>query len=208
MGRVKNLFDELEDQFFLDLMDEIERDKREKRRRELNAQRGYRLAHRIKVVDAFDLWKATGHMRPNFFENDDRYDMVKILYRKKQRLSWILHAMYWRLVYNRPYKECTYKLGTGKFTRFSKLYDKIEAQHIENVKQTRWDEKRTKVRDRRNKKRETKADARRNESLRQLSKLRDSVFPSEPTPILDRDTNDYTDTQEVTRGHLIFTGWD
>ena len=204
MGRVKNLFDELEDQFFLDLMDEIERDKREQRRRERNKQRGYRLAHRIKIVDSFDIWKATAHMRPNFFDNDDRYEVVKVLYQKRQRLSWILHAMYWRFVYDRPYRECTYKLGSGKFSRFSRLYEKIEANHHENVKQARWDEKRAKVRARRKGKRESKSDARKTEALRQLSKLRDSVFPSEP--ILDRDTK-YLNSDRVERRDLIFTGW-
>lgn len=176
MGRRKlNAIEALEFGAFRDLQDEIDKERRAYERRKRNEARGKRLLRRIYVVDHFDLWKATAHMRPNAFGNYDRFERVKELHNKKARLQWILYAMYYKFVFNTPYNgmDRDKKLPT-KFSKFAKQYDRLYEDHLENVRQARWDEKRARVRARKQK-RGSKSDARKNEQLSQLSKLRDYV---------------------------------
>lgn len=135
--------------FYEDYLAERVKDQKRKERQARNRAKAGRLLKRLQFVRDFDVWKATEHIEPDFFgDNTRRFNRVKQLHAKKNRIWWVLNALYhyWAFDYVAP--------GTNPkrgltYSKYCKVYMGHKENHKENVLQAKWDAKRAKVRERR-----------------------------------------------------------
>ena len=126
------------------------REERYRAKRERNSVKARRIHLRLNRVLAFDPWKHTADIKPDVFgDNHERIEAVKELANKRGRIAWVLWCMYHHWMFNvlapgaRPYG--------NKYSKHRRLWFKYHDEVQERARQARWDKKRKRVRNRRNK---------------------------------------------------------
>lgn len=129
------------------LKDKFEADEKERARVARNRAKASRLLGRIERVRAFDIWEATKHIDRNFYgENDKRNTRVKQLYAKKNRIEWMLTAIYKFWAFDETVVGFNPRLGLKRWSRIRKKFLLMREEHHERVLQIKWDIKRQRVR--------------------------------------------------------------
>lgn len=156
--KTADFFDELEftDGFFAELDEMIRQDalalarlERYWAKRAANLPKAQRLHKRMCLVRDFDIWEATKHIVPDFFDNcDERYEAVKALHTKRERILWVLTVMYNYWGHDHVLPGANPRKGM-KYSKQRKLYLGLLDKLAEKVKQDNWDRKRARVRERR-----------------------------------------------------------
>jgi hypothetical protein len=134
--------------FFRDCDAMIAQDKRTAKRRRINQAKARRIYPRLLRVRAYDPWDATEWIEPDVFgDNYQRLKSVMMLTNKRNRIEWVLWAMYHYWMFDAVVDGA--KNYGNRYSMFRRLWFKHLKALKEQVRQKKWDKKRERVRNRR-----------------------------------------------------------